>query len=92
MTIQDLLNAIHSKEITKSAAAEKFIALGYEAMKVDINNAPFDINYRYLIQEVFIAENKRGNLAKYAGKNCEVIVTNISGNGGARVNFYIKAV
>jgi hypothetical protein len=62
---------------------------GFENMTVDISASEFDINSRYEVLEAEIPEGKRGNLKKYAGKVCEVVIKGIA-RSGARVEFYIR--
>jgi len=61
-----------------------------EPMRVDIDAAEpvFNIDPRYTLQSVTVPDKKRGNLAKYAGKDVLVFTTYVH-RSGARINFYI---
>lgn len=99
MKLQTITSAINrlnatrgSKKTTEVAARERgaveTIQKHMEMMTVDINSAEFLIDIRRAVQTVFIPEGKRGNLAKYAGMTCYVIVMGIK-RGSPRVMFYI---
>lgn len=83
---------IQGKEIEKGKAHEFLIGLGFKNSICDINAFPTNIDPRWCDRVINIPEKKRGNLSKYAGKKCSVITTTIAGNGGARINFYIKVI
>lgn len=88
-TTSEILNGINEGTFYTSSAS-RLHKLGFGEMTCDISAAEFDINTRYAIQTVTIPSGKKGNLSKYAGKVCEVVVTTLS-RSGARVNFFIKA-
>lgn len=86
------LITVLGQTIEKKDAYKLFTSNGYKHMVVDIQTAPFGVNPRFTEQIVDIPENKRGNLSAFKGKKVSVYTTTVAGNGGARINFYIKEI
>lgn len=89
----NLINSLHGQRgVAKlKRAAWSDIRKHMEEMTCDIDaleSVIGDIDPRYTLREVAIPQNKRGNLAKYAGKRVYLFTTTVSRFGG-RIEFYI---
>jgi len=85
------LTVVQGQEIEKGKAYGFLLSKGFDYTRCDINAFPGDINPRWCERTIEIPAGKRGNLSKFAGKECTVITETVASNGGARINFYIKA-
>lgn len=78
--------------IEKKNAHSFLTSKGYKYMRVDVNAFIWSIDPRWQSRTCVVPEKKKGNLAEFAGKEVDIITTTIAGNGGARINFYIKTI
>lgn len=78
--------------VEKQHSYKLLVDNGFKPMEVAVNAFIGSINDRWSEQTVTIPADKKGNLKEFAGKQVIVIPTTIKANGGARINFYIKAV
>ncbi len=85
------LVTVQGQEIEKKAAHNLLTASGFKYTRCDINAFPGNINPRWCDRTIEIPRKQRGNLGEFAGMTCTVITETVAGNGGARINFYIKA-
>ena len=89
--MKNIVNLL-GESLEKKNAHSFLTSKGYKAMRVDVNAFIWSINPRWQSQTCIVPENKKGNLKEFAGKKVDIITTTIAGNGGARINFYIKTI
>ena len=88
-SLESILDSIHYGDLLKKDCGQYIVSKGFQYMCVDISAAEFYTDIRYQVQKVYIPEDKKGNLSIFAGKNVEVIVSNIAWNG-PRIEFWIR--